>query len=58
MPIASVPIFQTKPMTVLPGQATDVAELQRKSALANALMQNPEMRALLPAAGAAYATGQ
>src|SRR6478672_5964858 len=40
MPIASVPIFQTKPMTVLPGQATDVAELQRKSALANALMQN------------------
>lgn len=28
------------------------------SVLANAILQNPEMRALLPAAGAAYATGQ
>lgn len=34
----TVPIFQQKPMTALPDQAASVAELQRKSALANALM--------------------
>lgn len=34
----TVPIFQNKPMAGLPSQAADVAELQRKSALASALM--------------------
>lgn len=34
----TVPIFQQRPMTALPDQAADVAELQRKAALANALM--------------------
>ena len=34
----TVPIFQNRPLTALPDQMPDVADLQRKSALANALM--------------------
>src|SRR5689334_10344292 len=40
MPSPTIPIFSTRPMTVLPDQAADVADLQQKTAQAQVLLQN------------------